>query len=339
MNMNKKDKKKTLFTIIITILIFIVILIYLLISNIVNYVTDPQRAVDWHASQMYKDAVELFDSGHYDEALIQLDSIDSTWTNMKKASSLKTDVVREVLLEDADALLAEGNYAELLKYISTHVDDPSSDTDIKAIFDNAADVYREDILDQAFTAYTEHGADGPSYALAILNDALNCIPDDQIIKSEMAEYEACFGENLVYMDPFHEGDGIYRFSGDPIADVEGISYDTGITGYSSSGDNNYISWRLDGEYDRLTATVFICNSDRNEEGSGRFTIYADDVPIYTETIDKDTESFDIDVNIKGCDILKIEAFGAGGPFNIDALTCNLGNICVSKTKSEALYYE
>jgi len=338
--MYKNDKLKTLLKVIIGVVIFIIIMVYLLISTIVNYVTDDQRAIDWNASQMYQEAVESYEAGNYDEALLKLDSIDSTWSKVHKVSALKAEVVREVLLEDASALMNEGKHEEVLEYITTHVEDPSSDSTIQEIYDQAADIYREEVLTLAYNTYTEYGSEGPLYAMDLLNTALAVMPEDEIIESEIAEYEACVGNDLVLMEPYYQGNDISGFT-DSITDVNGISYGTGISAYLSplSTDDSYACWRLDGEYDRLTATVLVRSGDQDRDGTARFTVYADDVPICTKSITKDTKTFNLDLNIADTDVLKIEAYGGCGPYDIEALACVLADVYVSKVKAEPLYYQ
>lgn len=90
-------------------------------------------------------------------------------------------------------------------------------------------------------------------------------------------------------------------------DADGNQYEKGIMAYCSYKESYTCTYNLKGEYKRLKAIYGVCSANASNDASAYIKIYGDDKLIYTsEAINWASLSKELDVNISGIQMLKIE---------------------------------
>lgn len=119
------------------------------------------------------------------------------------------------------------------------------------------------------------------------------------------------------LEPFDKTNGIYIHR--DFDDIRGNKYYHGIIGYlDQSYGEAYQSYKLDWKYDKLsfTATAYRKSYQKpNEDYKASIYIYADERMIYrNENIDLNSIPETVELDIRNCDILRIELYGAGNTY-------------------------
>ena len=106
------------------------------------------------------------------------------------------------------------------------------------------------------------------------------------------------------MDPYAVDGSIY------IADQENafgeLYRDTIYTSSSGPVENTY---RINGEYGRLTGSVFVDTKDK--EDCGRITIYGDGRELFSSNVYGASDNVNVDVDLSGVKDLKLSLEGPG----------------------------
>lgn len=102
-------------------------------------------------------------------------------------------------------------------------------------------------------------------------------------------------------------DGSISLRGYSFEDADGNQYEKGITMYCYWKESYNCTYNLNGEYKRLKAKYGVCEANSSNDVSAYIKIYGDDKLLYTsEAIKWDSLPKELDVNISGVKMLKIE---------------------------------
>lgn len=308
-----------------------VVIVIIIISGIYSKANDPQRKIDADAKEMYESALDDYNKGQYDAALNTLNAIDPSWADYDKASELKQKTVSLILGERANDYMADGNYEEILRLITTNADNLNDDPELKNLYNTAAENYRNQIIYAAEKACSENGYQA---ALSTINEGLSVLKSDSILQAEQDKYASFEPVDLTSITPYYQG-AIEVFT-DGETDTMGNNYRTGIRGYMGESDAQnyecYDIWDIGGEYNKLTATGIVFESDKGSKNEGSYKIYGDGVLLYEKSnIGSQTKPYQIEVDITGVHDLKIEMYGEGniGYCGIDSV---LVDVMLQKTK-------
>ena len=307
----RKQKSKILAGIAAAVVLLIIIIV---VSTIAR---GPQRRIDSNARDMYESALRDYNAGNYDSALSTLGAIDTSWSDYSKANTLKQKAVSGMLRERASSYMASGDYAGIIRLVNTNVDNINSDSEIKSIYDTAVAAYRDQVISDAKSEFSNKGYEA---AIAVINNGLSVLNGDAILQAEKDSYLQYAPVDLTSLTPYYEG-YISVFT-DGATDIMGNYYSTGIRGYmDTSWDNCYNIWDIGGRYNILTATGIVFEEEKGSSCVGSYKIYGDGVLLYERNnISSQTKPYTIEVDITGVTDLKIEMYGQGnmGAYGINS---------------------
>ena len=338
----KKDiekKRKSRSKILIGIAAAAVLVVIICIISVVSHVNDPQRAINANASAQYESALNDVQAGKYDSALSTLNSIDASWSDYNKAISLKQKAVSGMLQEKANGYMANKEYEAIIKLITTNVENIDSDPEIKSLYDSAAASYREQVIQKAEQDFSDNGYQA---AISAINSGLSVLPGDNMLENEKSYYASFAPVDLTTLTPYIQQSGMDTKSG--MTDTMGNTYASGIysvadlpgkgEGVAATDKETCWVWDIGGQYNSLTATGFIFESDKDLKSlGGTVRIYGDNQLLYEKyNITCDTKPYTINVDVTGVTDLKIELYGESSSLGWSNIYGCLGNITLQKTK-------
>ena len=154
------------------------LVLIVIIVSVVAHVNNPQRGIDSNAKELYESALSDYNAGNYDAALSTLDSIDTSWSDYNKATSLRQKAVSGVLREKANSYMENGDYEAIITLITTNVDNINSDPEIKSLYDSAASSYRDQVIANAEKEFSNNGYQS---AVSVINKGLSVLPGDYML--------------------------------------------------------------------------------------------------------------------------------------------------------------
>lgn len=205
---------------------------------------------------------------------------------------------------EADSLYAQGEYAAAFETLDAMKGLP--DTDQEALSARIAALEHRFSNDMYYEAKVLYGGarENLSDAVALLNAAIRIRETDELTahKETLSQYLPASLAELRYVGK--EGT-IFRSS----STFEGRDGEEYTGGWLWGGDGASLRFRLDGAYDRLTAS-FAVRRDENVNAGGHFVLLCDGEEIYkSKTLyHRETEPIEIDVDISGCDELVIRFY-------------------------------
>lgn len=334
-----ENKRKSRSKILIGIGAAVVLVLVIIIVSTVAHVNNPQRGIDSNAKGIYESALSDYNAGNYDAALSALNSIDTSWSDYNKAISLRQKAVSGMLREKANSYMANGDYEAIITLITTNVDNINSDSEIKSLYDSAASSYRDQVIANAEKEFSNNGYQS---AVSVINKGLSVLPGDYMLENEKTRYSSFTPIDLTTLTPYIQQSRMGTKSG--MTDTMGNTYASGIystadlpgksDGVATSNKETCWVWDIGGQYNRLTATGFIYESDKDLGGlGGTVRIFGDNQLLFEKyDITCDTKPYTIDVDITGITDLKIELYGQTSSLGWSNIWGCLGNITIQKTR-------
>lgn len=330
-----KEKRKSTSRILIGVATAVVLVLIVIIVSVVAHVNNPQRGVDSNAKELYESALSDYNAGNYDAALSTLDSIDTSWSDYNKATSLRQKAVSGVLREKANSYMENGDYEAIITLITTNVDNINSDPEIKSLYDSAASSYRDQVIANAERSLSSNGYQS---AISIINNGLSVLPGDAILQAEKDRYATYAPIDLTNLTPFAESGSVYTFT-DGAKDTMGNHYNSGFYGsFTRSGWDSHpdgecsLTWDIGGEYNKLTATGIVLDSSKGSSSVASFKIWGDGILLYEkDNITSDTKPYQIEIDITGVTDLKLEMYGQGNMYS-GGMRSVLVNVMLQKTR-------
>ena len=304
-----EDKRKSRSKILIGVAAAVVLVLVIIVVSTVAHVNNPQRGVDSNAKGIYESALSDYNAGNYDAALSALNSIDSSWSDYKKASELRQKAVLGMLNEKASGYMATGDYEAIIQLVNSNLDNVNGDAEIKRTYVSAVSSYRDQITTEAEQAYQSSGY---AQALSIVNRGLSVLNGDAVLLALRSQYEAMAPVSLTSLTRFlSESHGSV---GVTAADKLGNSYDDCIIydyGYSEDRGDIYV---LNYAYSSFRGTIFVPSNRSsgyddwvNEHINYYLKIYGDGKLLYTSPSMLSTQyPVDFDIDVSGVDQLTVK---------------------------------
>lgn len=291
------------------------------------YQTTVLAKVDSYvADEQYELALEYLENvlTQYPEDTVLLDAYNTTVSDYHKT-------VREEAIQQADGYVEEDDYPNAISTIEAAVDKIGEDEELEARLSTYNDKYVKLVIAKASKTYIPYDADSIWNAENIINNALDILPNNANLQSELASYQEKEPVNIIEMPASDEFFTSGKFSligtvkdcdgkeqKDTIRVEEFASY--AIDDY---GDNKwwlfcYKTIDTDFQYSKITGTLFQNPEYSNAATKTHFRIsgYKDEEDEYTikdvKINGKTDPSVDFEVNISGRKYITLYFLGDDG---------------------------
>lgn len=313
-----EDKRKSRSKILIGVAVAVVLVLVIIVVSTVAHVNNPQRGVDSNAKGIYESALNDYNAGNYDAALSALNSVDSSWSDYKKASELRQKAVLGMLNEKASGYMVAGNYEAIIQLVNANLDSVDGDAEIKRIYDSAVSSYRDKVTAEAEQTFQSSGY---TKALSIVNSGLSVLNGDAVLLALKSQYEAMAPVSLTSLTPFlSEYRSAARSVGVTLSDKLGNTYDNCIEydyGYDEDRGDIYV---LNYAYSSFKGTIFVPDersSVYDDWDSYYFKIFGDGKLLYTSPDMVSTQyPVDFDVDVSGVDQLTLKWDGGASTWYV-----------------------
>lgn len=250
--------------------------------------------------QHYELGKAFFDSGNYEEAIVELKNILSDSEYYDKSQ----DLLDSATLSYVDSVLTEvqknnnqNDYVSSLKQLNYANEFLGFSAEIAVELSETEELYRNSLFEQAAQSYYDSGWES---AVSILETGLTWLPEDAEIQVKIDEYRA-YEPVYLYNLP--------TFKGDDWSIYTSVEDNLGVTHYNAVGssffDDDIRIYKINGEYKRIEGTLFIRMEEKNSDWGSLFQIYGDDELIYSASIAGGEEPIPFSVDISQVDTLSI----------------------------------
>ena len=157
---------------------------------------------------------------------------------------------KKYALASANEYANNGDLPNALLVLSSAIENNSTDEDLLSLYNQYSSAYISKIQAESSTAYESGGYEA---AVSVINDALNVLSDNDVLKKEKEKYEALKPSWLSSLEVFS-----YGYNGPYNVDIDAYDTDRYKNQYSSSfsiEDQDTITWLLNGKYEKLSGTI------------------------------------------------------------------------------------
>lgn len=262
-------------------------------------------SVDTELNSIYNDALTQYRG----IVIAQADSLVSagdyggaadTLEKAAYASGSDFELVKRAALMKAQAATMNGDYVSAINLINDKIDVVGGDGDVQSALSNCQQAYKQAIIAQAYDIYNTSGY---ASALEVINGALTIIPDDSELLAEKDAYVACSPVDLTTLESYDDDGAITIAHGE--TDIFGNQYDSAICG-GSVLHHEKASYYIDGQYNLITGTIYVSDSQKGNSGTNYYRIYGDDALLYSASMTSSDLPIYFTVNITGVKDLRIE---------------------------------
>lgn len=243
---------------------------------------------------------QLLTEEKYDEALTILDRAEQLLGSEPTISKKKEETEKAKLFYPLSQYEAEGDYASAIKYLNSYASKYRNDVEFTDKLNSYQDRYREQIISLAAENLK---LSGYYDAIEVLNEGLTVLPNDNSLLAKIEEYKEYIPVNLFSLNYFDASNSdVIRgpFSEtDNIGEVHNESYALYSTVYSGV----WATYRLNGNYTKLTGSFYIEFEKRSTKMEHTLSIYGDNKLLYTVTISGGVEPVNFSVDISGVNYL------------------------------------
>lgn len=243
----------------------------------------------------------------FDEALAALDTAEQVLGDSSVLSQKKSEIREKRFYHQLGQYEDDEDYEQAIKFMNNNSGTYGRDETFIEKLNFIKVKFREQTLASAAELFDSSGY---SDAIAVLEKGLTVLPGDTAFTEKIEEYKKRIPVDLFSLDYFIINDS------DSKNDVKGPSIETdniGNThsksyGFGFSRGEDWVIYRIDGNYSKLTGTFFLLFDYRSDQGSNVLNIYGDDELLYTTTIAGGMEPVDFSIDISGVRYLKISYF-------------------------------
>jgi len=264
-----------------------------------------------YKADFFKRVDEYLVAKQYTEALASLATAKGIFGNNDAEIREKTIAVNKAKVLDKIAEYeTAANYAAAIPYIERELGGVNNDAEIVTKLNSYKATYKEQIIENARSAFSESGY---AAAIAILNQGISILGNDTDIVQAKIDYNAYAPISPWSLDYFTINEGEVKFLPE-LKDNYGNIQTNVFTSDEFSFERDAF---LNGEYKRLTGTLFRTYEGRKTEGSNVFNndgypkieIYCDDVLVYAEHINTGDEPKAFDLDISNVKVLRFFIYG------------------------------
>ncbi|MBE6752509.1 MAG: hypothetical protein E7556_08300 [Ruminococcaceae bacterium] len=232
------------------------------------------------------------------------------------------------LNDQAGSLITDGDYSGAIKVYEDGkqklidagyvAEDDSGDgkTDVDVAIDEAIGTYAAEFAEKAEEYFKQGDIDA---AIGHIEIALEFVPDNEDYNKKLETYESYKPFPLYYADNYLEMQDGENFIGTvyfnrTATSNDNTQYEHCIYWYNKNDVNacDSVIYNLDGKYDAVKGTLFLCAKEKNNGYPSYIEIYGDGKLLYTSPkIKAGVLPQDIDVDISGVHKLKVSFYAIG----------------------------
>ena len=245
-------------------------------------------------------ANEYLSDRKYTEALAALSTAQEIFGSNDSTITGKIKEVNKIrILEKIEELEESKSYSEAINYIYKEEANISNDAQIKEKLNAIKSMYTAQVLETAEVAFEEEGY---QRALGILHEANVVLSGSDEIYKAIADYEDYAPIRISSLDYY-----TYNYKSPSFANEYKDNYgdiQPNVT-YGNFGADYY----LDGEYKRLSGTLFRTYKERAESNSPSLTIKCDGKEVFSKTIAIGDKPVPFEVDLTGVEVVLISFHG------------------------------
>lgn len=256
------------------------------------------KAKEYADAELYANAINTLD-----EALTVIPN-DATLTEQKRLYE-KSDVEKQKAdaLSEAAALARNGDYLGAVKALNSVMNTQSSDAELISAYNGYCDKYAAKVITTAEEKVKVKDFEG---AISALNAALKEVPGNNKLTEKLEEVKSRQPVPITNLTAINSNNWQKWNNGSP-KDPFGNDYSSSsnyVISYSYGGEQ-YIEYRLYGDYTTLTGTI-APYTEMEEDKYGFLQVYVDDVLVYTsKDVGRKTDAFSFEVNVSGAEYIKL----------------------------------
>ena len=256
------------------------------------------KAKEYADAELYANAINTLD-----EALTVIPN-DAKLTEQKRLYE-KSDVEKQKAdaLSEAAALARNGDYLGAVKALNSVMNTQSSDAELISAYNDYCDKYAAKVITTAEEKVKVKDFEG---AISALNAALKEVPGNKKLAEKLEEVKSRQPVPITNLTAINSNNWRKWNNGSP-KDPFGNDYSSSsnyVISYSY-GEEQYIEYRLYGDYTTLTGTI-APYTEMEEDKYGFLQVYVDDVLVYTsKDVGRKTDAFSFEVNVSGAEYIKL----------------------------------
>lgn len=243
-------------------------------------------------------------SGDFIEALATLDTAEQLYGADARIDEQRKNVNIAKVLYEVTGYEAENDYASAIKAIQNSDVEVQNDAEVLQKLNLLKATYKNKIIKDADAALK---SEGYAKAIAVINEGLQILCNDESLLNKISEYEEYKPVYLVDMDVFDYGSPYYwgghSENNEYLQDINGKVY---INSKSFLAEETWETFKLDGKYSRFHTIIAPPYDLHLYDYVSCIQIFADDKLIYTSSeFSKYSEPVEVELDITGVKYLKI----------------------------------
>lgn len=256
------------------------------------------KAKEYADAELYANAINTLD-----EALTVIPN-DAKLTEQKRLYE-KSDMEKQKAdaLSEAAALARNGDYLGAVKALNSVMNTQSSDAELISAYNGYCDKYAAKVITTAEEKVKVKDFEG---AISALNAALKEVPGNKKLAEKLEEVKSRQPVPITNLTAINSNNWQKWNNGSP-KDPFGNDYSSSsnyVISYYYGGEQ-YIEYRLYGDYTTLTGTI-APYTEMEEDKYGFLQVYVDDVLVYTsKDVGRKTDAFSFEVNVSGAEYIKL----------------------------------
>lgn len=287
-----------------------------------------QKIKEYQLGSYITDAATHAESNDYAEALAILDTAEQVLGKQERLDEEREKIQKAQLFNAISRYEEASDYPAAIRAIEQSNTAVQKDPDVIQKLNSLKMIYRDKVIIDADSALKESGY---SEAIKIINDGLSVLSSDEKLLAKIKEYEAYVPVNLFSME-FFEASATYDVVRGPniATDNIGEEHSESYTLVDSSHSNAWATYRINGDYSKLTGCFFLLFEERSTKTDQVLSIYGDDKLLFTVTITGGTEPVDFSVDISGVKYLKISYHTHASSNGFPSRLARLSDVYLSK---------
>lgn len=282
-----------------------------------------------YRNQILYQAKKYYEKKDYTKAVAKLDNGLLLLPNDKRISDKRFDYKKKEILVKLNKYESNNDFRNAVKYLKKNSSIVKKDSELQLKNSEFKKLYRSDVIKKAKTEYKKNGYNA---AITKINKALEVLPNDSKLLSEIEEYKKCEPVDLLSLNYYdcYNNDNFEIL--DSATDTQGKKHYNILCGpYCYTASRTY---EINKKYDRLTATGFVLYGDKGKGKNNEsvIRIYGDNKQLYCKNIKGNMKSYTISVNISGVTDLKIEMTGLKNLCDSNVVYPLMSNIKLQKVR-------
>jgi len=278
-----------------------------IIENSATLLQKKEEILSLYKFEFLERASHHSDESQYTEALAILTTAQGIFGLSDSDVTAKTiEVHKAKVTEKISEYEQTNDYATAIQYIEQELSNVNNDTQVVEKLNAYKVIYKEKVLDDVAEAFENSGYEA---AISILNRAKTILNDSSVEKT-ITEYKEYAPQSPFDIDYYTANNEHYLSAVGTVSD-----------NYNVDHSNAYSAWTtkdilLNGQYERLTGTLFKVYEMRGDSSTPLIKIYCDDVLVVDEKIEIAEHPVSFSIDLTGVNVVK---------FTIDTTMFSMGS--------------